>query len=332
MMRYERFITCCLLLLVPTLTTAKIVFKSQRDGANNLYVMDDDGSNVQRITFTPFPFSDSGPRYSPDGKHIAFWRSVIVDPEKKGQQTDMFIIDRDGSNEQRLTEDAALDGNHSWAPDGRHLAFTSNRSGNAEIHVIDIVTREIRQLTRNIGLREWAAGPDWSPDGKYIAYRQAKPPRGLTTIYVMNADGKRAQPLVRADNWYRGSPRWSPDSKSVMYVEALYEPGQGFKLLTNNLVIQKHGTKARRILETPKDWLIHSACWMDNGKQVLIGAEPLDAPNRQIDIYRYNLANDNITNLTNHPQDDYSPDWISDKVLSVTPLDKKKVRWGNLKR
>ena len=329
MIRLKCLIVCCLLLLVPSLTTAKIVFESQRDGVSNLYVMDDDGSNVQRITFTQLPFSDGVPRWSPDGKHIAFCRDMTVDP-KKGQQIDMFIIHRDGSNEQRLTDHPALDANHSWAPDGYRLAFTSNRSGNAEIYVIDIITREIQQLTHNQDPAD-AKSPSWSPDGKHIAYRQTPQQGGLTTIYVMSANGERTAPLVPADDWYRYGPRWSPDSKSVMYVEALYERGHAFKLLINNLVIHNHGTKARRILETPKDWLIHSACWMDNGKQVLIGAEALDAPHRQIDLYRYNLANGNITNLTNHPRDDYSPDWISDRVLSVTPLDKKKVRWGKLK-
>ncbi len=329
-MNYKHFITCCLLLLVPALTTAEIVFESWRDGANNFYVMDDDGSNVQRITFTPFRSFGTLPRWSPDGKYIAFARDLTVDP-KKGQRYDLFIIDRDGSNEQQLTDHPALDVGHSWAPDGRRLAFCSNRSGNTEIHVIDITTRDIRQLTRNVGLQGWAAGPDWSPDGKYIAYRQTPPQGGLTTIYVMSANGKGARPLVPADNWYRSGPRWSPDSKSVMYVELLPpNPEQGFNLAINNVVIQKHGSKARRILETPKDWSINSACWMDNGKQVLIVANALDNPNSH--IYRYNLANENITNLTNQPRDNYSPDWISDKVLSVTPLKKKKVRWGKLKR
>lgn len=315
-------VTCCFLMLLPNLGKAKIVFLSYRGGGNNIYVMDDDGSNVQRLTFTQFPRrGEIGPAWSPDGKHIAFLRDMSED--QKIQRTNLFIMNQEGSNVQRFTNHPALDGLATWGPDKHHIAFSSNRSGDNEIHVIDILNREIQQLTHNPDLREWAVGPSWSPDGKYIAYRQALRPHGLTTIYVMTADGKTRQPLVPGDKWYRFSPRWSPDSKSVLYCEALYVPGQAFKLVSNNVVIQRHSDGTRQLLRIPKKWLVHSASWVDSGKQVLIAAEEYTEPDRQIDIYRYDLSNSNITNLTNHPEDDYAPDWISDTVLSDTSLGNK---------
>lgn len=329
----KRLVTCYLLLFVPSLATAKIVFLSNRGGGNNIYVMDDDGSNVQRLIFTAF--AELGPTWSPDGKHIAFVRITAKGGLGQRQQSNLFLMNQDGSHEQQLTTHPALDGLSTWAPDGHRIAFSSDLSGDTEIHVIDILTGEIQQLTRNPGLREWAAGPSWSSDGKYIAYRQALPPRGLTTIYVMRSNGQARHPLAPSDDWYRYGPHWAPDSKSVLYCESLYrpgQPGQAFKLISSRVVIQRHGVRARQVLKTPQKWLIHSACWLDNGKQVLIAADEYGAPDRQIDIYRYNLSTGVLKNLTNHPKDDLAPAWISDAILSVTPLGQKKMQWGTLKQ
>ncbi len=330
----KHLVICYLLLLVPSLATAKIVFRSFRDGGNNIYVMDDDGSNVQGLTFTPLPYIR--PVWSPDGKRIAFVRITAKGGLGQREQSNLFLMNQDGSNVQQLTNHPSLNGLCTWAPDGHRIAFSSNRNGGLDIYVIDILTREIQQLTRNPGLRKWAAGPSWSPDGKHIAYRQALPPRGLTTIYVMRSNGTAAHPLVPSDDWYRYGPRWSLDSKSVLYCESLYGPGeqgQVVRLLSSRVVIQRHGAKERQVLKTPKKWLIHSAAWLDNGKQVLIAADEYGAPDRQIDIYRYHLATGALTNLTNHPEDDLAPDWISDAVLSVTPSGEKKItQWGTLKK
>lgn len=333
----KRLVICYLLLLVPSLATAKIVFTSNRGGGSSIYVMNDDGSNVQRLTFAKIPgMPEDAPTWSPDGKHITFLRITAKGGPAQSQQANLFLINQDGSNEQQLTNHPSLNTSHTWAPDGHRIAFTSNRNGRLDLYVIDILTQELQQLTHNKEVRSWAAGPSWSPNGKYIAYRQALPPRGLTTIYVMRSNGTAPHPVVPGDDWYRYAPCWSHDSKSVLYCESLYKeqvPGQGARLVSSRVVIQQHGAKARRFLKTPKKWLIHSACWMNNGKQVLIAADEYGAPDRQIDIYRYHLANDTLTNLTNHPQGDSAPNWISDVVLSVTPsAEKKLTQWGTVKQ
>ena len=124
---------CCL--LIPTLTHAKIVFKSYRDVNRSLYVMDDDGSNVQRLTGRV-----AWPVWSPDGKQIAFDRDVTEDP-KQGQKQAIFIINSDGTGEYQLTNGDALEGKPSWSPDGRHIAFRSNRVDRSQIWTINLETK-----------------------------------------------------------------------------------------------------------------------------------------------------------------------------------------------
>ena len=170
---------------------------------------------------------------------------------------------------------------------------------------MDLDTQEVTRLTHNPGGDEWASSPSWSPDGKHIAYRQATPPNGLTTIYVMRPDGTRQVPLV------------------------LGADGE-VELFEDRAVIQKHGAKARRILKTPKKWHIHSACFIDH--DVLLAADKNPEPGTKADIYRYHISTGKLTNLTNHPADDLAPHWISDTVFSVTPLKKKAIQWGTLKQ
>jgi Tol biopolymer transport system component len=238
---------CALLLCIPPLAPAKIVFTSNRDG-RGIYVMDDDGSNVQRLTFPSPHESDSTPRWSYDGSRIVFHRNVSA----IAQQIELFVMDKDGSNVEQLTH-----------------------------------------------YKSHSGAGTWSPDGKHISYRQAIPPLGSTTIYVMRADGTGQAPLVRGDEWYRYTGGWSKDSESVLYFET--------RLGEDRVVIQKLGTKARRILKTPKKWQIHAACFI--GHDVLISADKDSNPETNADIYRYHISTGKLTNLTNHPADDYGGYW-----------------------
>jgi len=328
-----RLILCCLFCLLPTLAHAKIVFRSVVRGAGaGLYVMDDDGRNVRRLT-------DGGwwPVWSPDGKQIAFEKSLPVE-RGQTQQFAVFIINSDGSNLRRLTDDneddlnggRLFEGKPSWSPDGHHIAFTSARAtkpgtSGAEIYTMDLTTKKMRRLTRRESLK---TSVSWSPDGRYIAYRDDALIRGFPTIFVMRADGSGQRELVEADMFhFRYGPRWSPDSQSVVYDEDNFGPGGGSQVVIHNIKTDK-----RQVVDTPDNWDVHGACFMGS-KHLLISAKGQDDNPDKYEIYRYHLVTGEIVNLTNTPAvNDYAMDWISDDVLSVSPNDKKKLMWGTLKQ
>ena len=319
-MRLQRLTLCCLLFLLPTLTHAKIVFKSGSD----IYVMDDDGSNLNVLASRVPGSSILWPVWSPDGKQIAFLRRRPIVP-KQSPTYAIFIINSDGTGEFRVTEGDDDEGLTSWSPDGKYLAFTSDRlvipgKGQKDVWTVNIATKALRRLTRTVSLTTEVT---WSPDGKYIACRDDI--SGHTTIHLMLADGSGQHELVKGKGGHwRDSPSWSVDSQSVLYIEW---NGHSRKVIIHNIIGNR-----RQVVDTPDNWSIHGACFMGS-KHLLISAKGLNGNPDKYDIYRYHLVTGKIVNLTNTPAvDDYSMDWISDDVLPVSPQGKKKVTWGELKQ
>jgi hypothetical protein len=133
------------------------VFTSNRDGNEEIYSMNADGSGQTRLTTNPA--RDYGPYWSPDGGKIVF------QSERDGN-SEIYVMNADGTGQQRLTTNPAVDSSPAWSPDGSKIAFHSNRNGNFEIYVMDGATGDAggtippTDLTNNPALDKF---PDWQP-------------------------------------------------------------------------------------------------------------------------------------------------------------------------
>ena len=314
-------------LIGTTFAGANIVFQSDRDGKSDIYVMNDDGSNIRRLTDTRL--AKGLPAWSPDGRQIAFDMDLNSEDHLRPQQIDIFIINADGTGERNLTQHPALDTSKCWSPDGTHLVFSSTRDGNWELHRMEIATREVRQLTR-LG---FASAPDWSPDGRYIAFEH-EGSEGRH-IYIMNADGKNIRPLLRRLRKGRfgtsimvsSFAKWSPDGKYILYSEQEF---LGNKWAADSILIVNVRTRYLKVLDTPKGWKINEVCWADDGDAVLFAGVPKGSGNIY-KIYKYRLSTGEITNLTPHPSDNWGMDWTPHNSLSVSASEKIATQWARLK-
>ncbi len=129
-----------------------IVFSSDRDGNPEIYVMDANGGNVQRLTNNDT--QDYFPTWSPDGSQIAF-------ASLREGNWDLYVMDAKGRNVRRLTEDSSVDWEPAWSPDGTRLAFSSDRDGDWEIYVMQLDGSGLTQLTDNAASD---TQPTWRPD------------------------------------------------------------------------------------------------------------------------------------------------------------------------
>jgi dipeptidyl aminopeptidase/acylaminoacyl peptidase len=110
--------------------------------------------------------SVSNPDISPDGSQVVFSRGY-VDIMKDQNQSNLWIVDVKGERLRQLSDGAWRDSAPAWSPDGKRIAFLSNRSGSSQVHVMWVDTRETLQLTR---MEREPSGLRWSPDGKQIAF------------------------------------------------------------------------------------------------------------------------------------------------------------------
>ena len=326
-----------LLLIGISQSHAKIVFSSKRNGDTDyhIYVMEDNGSNIKRITSVDY--YDQSPRWFPDGQRILFERdwgrgngSVF--------NAEFYIIDVDGRNECRFMENHPTDYSPSLSPDGTQVAFMSSRRDrqSADISTYHLESGQLKRLTDNLesGARSRRTG--WSPDGRKIAYEHESKEDG-DNVWIMSAHGGGkhrlspkgpAAPLVYA----RGGPRWSPSGRYIMYTEHIWRVNKGhFRGVMIRVVIQEVRTGIRRFHHFSNKDTISDGCWMGDDQTVLLPIEKeWDAPGANYEIYRYDLVRHQLTNLTNQPGGDYDPHWISG-TLAVFPGGKLTTLWGKLK-
>ena len=196
----------------------RIAFDSNRDGRFNweIYVMDTDGGNQQNLTNHPdddgWP-DDRYPSWSPDGAHIVFSARREEHVENKFAVTyEIYVMDADGGNQQRLTNNRNNELSPVWSPDGNRIAFVSDRKGNLDnfdIYIMDADGGNQQNLTNN---RAWNWQPSWSPDGNRIAFDSNRD--GNSEIYVMDADGSNPQNLTN-NRHGDSNPAWLNSPFSV---------------------------------------------------------------------------------------------------------------------
>jgi Tol biopolymer transport system component len=234
-----------------------IPHREQREGQASIYLFAPETGEMRRLTTTPADYvvGDSYPRFSPDGKTVAFFR------ENMGNVSDICLIPVDGGGEQRLTFDESHTMGLDWSEDGKSIVFSSTRSprgtafslwrvsaagGEPEpLHVgeqgiLPTLSRQgarLSYVSTSLVYDIWRVGgplavdatkpfphiiskrgdffPQYSPDGEKIVYSSAR--TGYQEIWISDHDGTKPRQITFLEAQVTNSPSWSPDGQQIAF-------------------------------------------------------------------------------------------------------------------
>ena len=243
---------------------------------------------------------------------------VVVDAQaqiafvsERDGNPEIYVMDADGENPRRLTNNRHEDWAPSWSPDGKRIVFFSDRDGHVhakhgwstfEIYVMDADGRNPQNLTNN---RHDDRHPSWSPDGKRIAFEANRNWDNVrnSEIYVMDDDGGNEQNLT--NNPGRDFlPSWSPDGKRIVFSSAR-EGHFSYEIY----VMDDDGGNQRRLTENLKTDLFPA--WSPDGKRITFASDR-KADFENFEIYVMDTDGGNQRRLTENREFDWSPVWSPD--------------------
>jgi TolB protein len=270
----------------------KIAFASDASGSDDIVVMNPDGSGRENLTTGPE--GDIEPAWSPDGRLLAFVRDGAV-----------HVVRADGSGLRRLTPGASP----AWAPDGVRLVLARKTGRAADLYVIRSDGSGLRRLTRTAVAE---SEPDWSPDGRSIAFVRAARD-GSAHVYVMRPGGGGVR-RVTSGSMEDLSPTWSPDSRQLAFVRDDELLG-----IARVFVTSARGGRARPLVDEleldPEATFESSPSWSPDGKRIVfVRSAPLYS-----DLYVASVDGRFLRRMS-----DNSVDQISDRQPSWQRLPRRR--------
>jgi len=245
---------------------------------------------IQWVTMAPMTTHTPTPtipplRVIPKGR-IAF------QSEKDGNR-EIYLVNADGTNLTRLTNNPAVDVFPSWSPDGSQLLFCSDRNGNPDIYLVNADGTNLRQITNHPAED---ALPAWSPDGRRVAFTSNR--IGNDEIYVMNLGGSDLKQLTN-NSAMDAFPAWSPDGSRIAFTS---DRDVNFEIY----VMNADGTSLIRLTDDPAKE--SNPVWSSDGRKIAF----ISNRDGYFNIYTMDAAGGEVNQITRFKANAEKPTWSPD--------------------
>lgn len=183
--------------------STKIAFVAKRGDLSELYTVNFDGSDLEKIT--DYQSLTLLPRWSPDGGKLSFVSYT-------GNNSDSYLLNLATKQRTVLTNFPGLNMPSDWSPDGRRILTVLSKDGHNNIYDLDVETKAARQLTHGPAID---VSPSWSPSGSEIVFVSNR--SGAPHLFVMDSSGRNVR-RITFEGSYNTSAQWSPVSDTIVYV------------------------------------------------------------------------------------------------------------------
>jgi Tol biopolymer transport system component/GH35 family endo-1,4-beta-xylanase len=268
---------CC---LISTKEPYRLAFASDRAGNGDIFIVNQWG---QQTNLTQSPTGDWNPRWSPNGRLLAF-------TSHRANQADIWLIAADGSRPINLTNHPAWDYSPAWSPDGVRLVFVSERDGDAELFIQATNSPTATQLTFNTHQDKL---PSWSPQGDKIAF--AAVANGIEQTYLLDLNNQNTITPLLDTGLNSTDPVWSPTGEQIAFIG--WQDSNAINIYTFDLT-----TRHLQKRYTDTLW-IGSLSWSPDGSWLFFTGRQ----DRNHDLMALNMSTQKVFKLTTHPAWDDFP-------------------------
>lgn len=193
------------------------------------------------------------PRWSNDGTKILY-------QSNRTSNWQIYVMDKDGSNQIRITDDKFNNNFPDWSPDNKKIAFVSDREGNEDVYVMNMDGTGLINLSKNPA-RD--IHPYWEPDGTKLLFNSSRDDEESFEVYQINADGTELKRLTNTKD-VETCTRFSPDETKIVYLKGTPGGNDDITLMDINSKEEINLSKS----ESNEGWPV----WTPDGRKVIFSS------------------------------------------------------------